>query len=342
MNKSNEFLTYAGIDVSKNHLDIAVLDTKQAVLLEFRFDNTKQGWKECLARIKKAKIDVKKTLFCLEKTGRYSNICCEFLYEKELFVWLEMPIKIKQSRGFARGKSDKVDAIRIAEYACTFRFKAVCWQAPRDVIQKIKNLFLFRQKLSKAKNQFQSPMTDLKFLSDKESKKLIKEQSKQIIEQIKKKIVCIEEQIMSIINADPTLSRKYKLAVSVDGVGFMTAVSMIVYSNEFNDIITAKQYACYAGIAPFENSSGKSIHAANRVSHFANKDAKRILHLAAMSAIVYKNEYKDFYENKISQGKPKMLVLNIIRNKIVSRVYSCINNDRLYTKNFERVFLKTD
>lgn len=341
MNKSNEFLTYAGIDVSKNHLDIAVLDTKQAVLLEFRFDNTKQGWKECLARIKKAKIDVSKTLFCLEKTGRYSNICCEFLSSKNLFVWLEMPIKIKQSRGFARGKSDKVDAIRIAEYAYTFRFNAVCWTPPRAVIQKLKNLFLFRQKLSKSKNQFQSPMSDLKFLSDLESKKIIKDQSKQIIELIKKKIADVEEQIMRIINEDPALARIYKLAVSVDGVGFMTAISMIVYTNEFKDIQTAKQYACYAGIAPFENSSGKSIHSANRVSHFANKDAKRVLHLAAMSAIVHKNEYKDFYENKISQGKPKMLTLNIIRNKIVSRVYSCVKHNRLYSKRLETVLQST-
>ena len=46
---------------------------------------------------------------------------------------------------------------------------------------------------------------------------------------------------------------------SVEGVGKITALELIIVSNELEGIKTAKSCACYAGVAPFEYSSGSSI-----------------------------------------------------------------------------------
>jgi len=32
-----------------------------------------------------------------------------------------------------------------------------------------------------------------------------------------------------------------------------------------------------------------------------------------------------YYTKRVAEGKPKMLVLNIIRNKLVSRIFSTLN-----------------
>lgn len=39
----------------------------------------------------------------------------------------------------------------------------------------------------------------------------------------------------------------------------------------------ARQFACYAGVAPFGHQSGNSIHGTPHVSHLANKQIKSLL-----------------------------------------------------------------
>ena len=129
----------------------------------------------------------------------------------------------------------------------------------------------------------------------------------------------------------------FKIVLSVDGIGINTAIDMIVYTNEFKSINSPKKFACYSGVAPFETSSGKSIHKSKRISHFANKNSKRLLHMAAMSAIIMKGELRDYYLKKTENGKPKMVVLNAVRNKLIQRVFACVNNNRMYVKDYKYV-----
>ena len=113
----------------------------------------------------------------------------------------------------------------------------------------------------------------------------------------------------------------------------ITAANVLVTTNEFLNIKEAKQYACYAGVAPFKDESGK-IKRRQKVSHKANKKMKKLFHLLAMSAIRMKGEMKMYYERKLAEGKNKMSVLNAIRNKIILRIFSCVKNKRYYEKNY--------
>jgi transposase len=46
--------------------------------------------------------------------------------------------------------------------------------------------------------------------------------------------------------------------------------------------------------------------------------------MSAISAIRSDKELKMYYEQRVNEGKPKMVVINIIRNKIVSRIFSTV------------------
>ena len=52
--------------------------------------------------------------------------------------------------------------------------------------------------------------------------------------------------------------------------------------------------------------------------------------MAAVTNIRYDNEFSQYYERKVKEGKPKMAVLNAIRNKIVLRVFACVRDQRKY------------
>jgi transposase len=55
---------------------------------------------------------------------------------------------------------------------------------------------------------------------------------------------------------------------------------------------------------------------------------KKLLHMAAMSAVAAKGEMADYYQRKVAQGKAKMAVLNAVRNKIIHRVFACVRENR--------------
>ncbi|MCF0049792.1 IS110 family transposase, partial [Dyadobacter sp. LJ53] len=67
-----------------------------------------------------------------------------------------------------------------------------------------------------------------------------------------------------------------------------------------------------------------------KVSTYADKSMKSILHLAAMSAIRFDNKFRDYYRRKVDEGKNKMSVLNAVRNKIVHTIFALIKNQATY------------
>lgn len=71
------------------------------------------------------------------------------------------------------------------------------------------------------------------------------------------------------------------------------------------------------------------------VAKMANMTLKKLLHLAAMSAIQYCEELKSYYQRKIESGKNKMSVINAVRNKLISRIFSCIKYNRLYENDYK-------
>jgi transposase len=120
----------------------------------------------------------------------------------------------------------------------------------------------------------------------------------------------------------------------VPGVGKITAANVIIASGELERISEAKKFACYSGVAPFEHRSGSSIRGKTRVSKMANMSIKRLLHLAAMSAIQCCEELKIYYHRKLAEGKNKMSALNAVRNKLISRIFACLKRQRMYQKTY--------
>ena len=105
---------------------------------------------------------------------------------------------------------------------------------------------------------------------------------------------------------------------------------LITYTNAFTKFKDARKFASFCGIAPFPNSSGTSIRGTTKVSHLANKKIKSLLDLCAKSAIQYNPEMKVYYHKRIEKGKNKMSTINIIRNKIVSRVFAVVKRQTPY------------
>jgi transposase len=325
---------FIGIDVSKKTLDFAVFKGKE-LLFKWVSENDEPGIRKFWAQLKlQHGFCVNEAIFCMEHTGIYNQHLLSFLYSKKAFVCLEAAVHIKLSSGLQRGKSDQIDAVRIAQYANKNSLELRLWQPKRQVIQQLKHLSGLRNRVINARKQLTVALNET-ISFDKnaacECKKLCKASLKALDEDIKR----IELKMDQVITSDGELKRLFSIVTSVEGIGKVTATEMIITTNEFKDITDPAKFACYSGVAPFEYSSGSSIKGKPRVSHKANKTMKSLLHMAALVAINYNADMKAYYQRKVEQKKNKMLVINAVRNKLIWRVFACVRNDRPYQKNYQ-------
>jgi transposase len=323
---------FIGIDVSKDTLDLnVVVDGKS--LQHYCIKNRTVEIRSTISKIMKTLgATVDDTIFCMEHTGMYNLPLVKWLQSHHGKMWLESGVHIRKTLGVVRGKNDKVDSSRIAMYAYINRHQIKYWNAPRKLIERIAALLSQRSRLNKAKKQLNTANQEQQKFLDKDIMRSLNKYTLKTVVVINKQIEAIENEILGLIKEDEKLNRMYQIITSVNGIGFVTASYILVTTNEFININNPKKYACYSGVVPFEHSSGSSIRGKTRVSHMANKNIKSLLHMAALSAIQMQGDLQEYYKRKVSEGKNKMSVLNAIRNKLILRVFACINQNREYKK----------
>ena len=326
---------FIGIDVSKNELDFAVIEANQ-VLFHLEVSNNKKGIQLFIKQLKsQTKATVGNCLFCMEHTGIYCTPLLDYLFSKKANTWVENAAQIRESTGVSRTKNDKADAIKIASYAYKNSEDARLWQPKREVILQLDRLTALRNRLVTAIGMLKKPLKELALFISKKEVKTTKDCCQASLLALKKDLKLVDAQIKQVIESDLELKQLCKVISSVKGISTTIVTEIIITTNEFKDINNPKKYACYAGVAPFEHSSGKWRGKA-KVSRIANKKVKTLLHMAALVCIQHCQQTRAYYDRKVGEGKNKMLIINNIRNKIVLRIFACVNANRLFEKDFPR------
>lgn len=325
---------FIGIDIAKATLDWAVYDGKK-IVLQTSTHNTVAGIKTALRLLKTlSDWNPHQAVFCMEHTGIYNAHLLDFLHKLHFPLWLESSLQIKKAGGLQRGKTDSIDAQRIAEYAFRFRDQLRLWEPPRQVVQKLALLSAARQRLISVYNQLAGPLAEQQGFIDPALQKQLNKSCQASLTALEKDRKAVERAIDTLIKADPRLSQLFELVMSVPGIGTATATEIVITTNEMKAITDPKKMACHAGVAPFNYQSGSSVRGRPGVSQHARKRLKSLFHLGAMAAIRAKGELQDYYQRKVKEGKNKMLVLNAVRNKLIHRVYAVVARGEKYDKNY--------
>ena len=327
-----KFQDVIGIDVGKlKNESVHHLSQKS-----FEFDNNSSGFKKLIKWVEKqSEYPLNKILFAFEHTGIYSFPLSVYLSENKLSYIVIPGLEIKRSMGIARGKDDVIDAQKIALYTFRRKDEIKPYQLPSKRIIEIRRLLSLREKLVKHKSAYSATLNENKqFLKRKENRTLFEVQEKMITE-LNKQISKVENELEDIIKHDDQLKRLHKLITSIKGIGNQTALFMIAFTNGFTLFDNHRKFASYAGIAPFPYQSGISIKGKTKVSHLANKKMKSLLNTCAVTAITHNAEMQQYYERRIKEGKSKMSTINIIRNRLLSRVFAVVKRGTPYVNTMQ-------
>ncbi|WP_421940571.1 IS110 family transposase [Pedobacter sp.] len=320
---------FIGIDVSKGHFDY-VVQYKGLKVDSGKVRNDREHIEAFISGLSSlAGYSPAAAVFGMEHTGMYSNLLLEGLREMGNDTVHENASVIRNSLGMLRGKTDELDAERIARYLHRCREELRIWKPKMQVIERLRLLLAHRERLLNARNRLRVALSELSLFTDKELFDELHLYSDHCITAICKDLSGLESTIKKIWRGNNICALPMEQMLSVPGVGAITALSVLIKTNAFQDISDPKKFASLCGVAPFPHRSGRMVMK-DRISKMGDHKLKGLLHICALSSIKNDGEFRQYFHRKKAEGKPGMLVLNAIRYKIILRMFACVNGNRLY------------
>ncbi len=319
-----------GVDVSKNTLDVCCAEIKQHIQIK----NGTEGFIQFKKWCRTFDIKLQQCFLVMEYTGGYEYKLIQFCESNNISYTRIPGLAIKNSLGITRGKNDKVDAGRIAQYG-EEKHKSLKADKPLNAaLVRLKELLSFRKRMVRENAGYQSSIKGRRYMYGDNKKDIMIRLLEQKQKENVKKIEAIESQLIKIITADEKMHTNYRLLTSIKGIGKVNALMTIAYTENFVSFTNPRSYAVYVGVIPFDHSSGTSIRGRKRVSHIANKELKQELNQAARSAMQWDKEMMLYGENKL-KTKCYKVVLNNIKFKLILRMFAVVKKGKMYVDNYQ-------
>lgn len=294
----NQEMTYIGVDVAKETLEVAG-ETIGAIHL----NNHAEGHRQLVAWLRKLKLPVR--VIC-EATGGYEKALILALLEAGLEVCRVNPSRVRYfARSIGRlAKTDRIDAALLAAYGRQAHPRTV--QRPVPTHEHLRALFERRQQLvvqqTMETNRLQTAHPTLRRLV------------KQMLAFLEKQIAQVERLIDQHIEDQPELKTKIQRLEKVKGVGRVTSTVLMAHLPELGTFKRG-QASAMAGVAPYNRDSGPV--QGKRSIYGGRREVRKILYMAATAASRYNPILSHFYHRLIKKGKlPKVALVAVMRKLI--------------------------
>jgi transposase len=230
----------AGIDTAKDKLDVAVHGRPE----RWHVENTLSGWRRLhweLARAGVSRVGI-------EASGGYERGVVKHLRAQGLVVLVLQPIQV---RAYARlhlrrAKNDTLDAVLIA--ACTAAIDGPRVEPDARLAELADHLTFVEQ----IEEDIARLKTRLEHIGERRLRKMVMAD----IARLQARRMAELSRILTSLRNHGDLARRLDLVLSVPGIGERTALALIIRMPELGHI-SREQAAALAGLAPFDDDSGK-------------------------------------------------------------------------------------
>ena len=141
--------------------------------------------------------------------------------------------------------------------------------------------------------------------------------------------------MLNWVNKDVELQQEIEKICTIPGIGWLTAVIVLAETNGFELIRNKKQLTSYAGLDVKEKLSGTSVKGKPRISKNGNRSLRKAMHLPALTAVRWDENFKSIYARLVSKHGIKMKALVAIQRKLLEMIYVLFKNKTKYDKEYE-------
>jgi transposase len=303
----SETFDHLGVDVSKATLDCRLGKTHR------QFTNHAKGFALLADWITQTK---RPTRVVCEATGPYHRELVLALQQAGIGVCVLNP---RQVRDYAKSqgllaKTDKIDAAVLADYGNRFQ--------PR-LTERVSQTQLQLEAWVERRQQLVELITAEKNRLQPTPPPAIVSSIKKLLRLLEKQKADIEAQIQKLIASDPLLQRQVSCLTQVQGVGSLTAISLLSALPELGRL-SRQQVAALAGLAPRNRDSGT--FKGQRMIGGGRPKARRALYMSALVACFKNPVLKPFYLRLIAKGKPFKVALTAAMRKLLIHLNSLLKN----------------
>ena len=175
-----------GIDISKSTFDAYLHNTRKYK----QFGNKPKGFISFIKWVEKCTGKAFNEIgICFEHTGLYSLPLAIYLHKIDVLYSMVPAMEIKKSLGLVRGKNDKVDAQRIAEYAYLRRDALDPYKLPSTQLLKLQKLNSLRARMIKQRAGYKASLSEYKILLVRKANLILFQEQERMIIHFDKVIV---------------------------------------------------------------------------------------------------------------------------------------------------------
>jgi len=297
---------YAGVDVSKHHLDAAIVPTGEHVSMATGDLAKLVAW---LAR-RKPKLVV------IEATGGYERDVVAAAAAAGLIVAVINP---RQVRDFARAtgrlaKTDRIDAAVLAAFGQVVQpepraLQTEQAQALRDLVARRRQLLDMRKA---EKTRLQTRIGPV-----------VRAGLQRHLAWLDAEVASADDDIDRMIRQSPAWRADEDLIRSVPGAGPVLARTLIAEMPELGRL-NGRQIAALVGVAPFNRDSGKM--RGTRSVWGGRAKVRSVLYMATVSAVRHNPILKTTYQSLRLAGKPPKVALTACMRRLIVTINAMLKS----------------
>ncbi len=307
MTTMRETSVNVGMDVSKAHLDVAVLPSQE----RWQVDNTVEGIEQLVEQLSR----MRPTLIVMEATGGFEVAAASALAAAGLPVAVINP---RQARDFAKSlgrlaKTDKIDALMLARFAEAIHPEPRT--LPSEEAIQLQALLVRRRQLIEMLVAEKNRLS----LAHRSVQPSLQEH----ITWLEGKLDETDGDMRQQLQQSPIWREKDDLLRSVPGVGPVTATTLLAELPELGQL-NRKQIAALVGLAPFNCDSG--LLRGKRAIWGGRASVRHTLYMATLSASRFNPIIHAHFLHLSQLGKPAKVALIACMRKLLTILNAMIHS----------------
>lgn len=316
---------FAGVDVSAKTLAVALQQEGKEGFQQREFANSKSGRRQLIAWLWKFKAQVR---VALEATGIYSLDVALALDEA---TGIEVAVlNPKTANRFAqtlcRSKTDKADAVALAEYSRRMRFAP--WQRPSETALGLRQISRYIAALTEEHTRSHNRLHAAQ--GSEMTPRCVRDDLKRSMADLKKRIAGLRRKAVAMIREDAELALKFQQLISVPGIAETSAVQLLSELAGLDPDMTVRQWVAHSGLDPVHHTSGSSVHKPSRISRHGNPHLRRALYMPALVGVRFDPHMKAFYNLLQARHKTKLQALIAVSRKLLHAIFGIFKTNTPY------------